>query len=1165
MTVVDNNIKKYQGLAAVFLFLILAGCLVGIAVPAGSGWDFANFYDTGRRVAAGQIADLYKPETLIGGEQPQGTLRFWGAPISAWLYAPLSYFSPLTALVIFKIQNTIALFTALLLLYLHNRRFVETTPAAQWRFAATLAFLCLVFQPFWTVYRVGGQTTPTVLLLLTLALLSHTRGRFLLSATFVACAVLIKPAFVTLFLFLAVVSGVQFLSSSALVFSLAGLVSLVLMGWSIHRDFLTLMLKGAPVAFPWFYNSSLYVTFVNLRVAAGPGTLSTPLEVTLTAMLMLTKLLVVATFFYLVIRSRGQKWLPGARRHFNFLLAVSFFMLISQTVWEHYLSVLFVLLAYVVATSAHFSRRAMVLVGAIFVLSMGQNLIFINLLRYNFSFDSPLALLFIGLFKSGPLLLTLIFLWRHHEELFQSYATQRWATYYPEENLALLGRKGETMQAITDPSPSLAEAAIKQSLVSQAPGSKKVKVVLFSGGRGSRVLSKELINNPQVGLTIAVNGYDDGASTGEVRRFFGDSLGPSDFRKNASRMAGELQSCSRALVELLDLRFPVGYTVPEALASFRIISGEVVAPSSAFEIKLRALLEQVDEPSVEVLARKLSHFEHEIQRSGRPFSFSDCSIGNLVFAGCFLEMERDFNGALGNYCRLLNLPPHLIENVTDGADAHLVAVDRDNRVLGSEADIVDANRRNHIKDIFLLAHPLTETERGSLSIKPSHEVSRFLEKRSCQVVANPRLLDRIAEADLIIYSPGTQHSSLFPSYLTPGLGTTIARNLTAIKLLITNIQEDAEIPDSSAVDIIDRAVSYLKEKDLRRIPTPCLITHYLLNDNRRAEPGSPYIPLGRLETLEDPRLVRIGNYEEGITGCHDAAKVLTPFIESFLKGDQPQEIAVLLLGTDSLNKISQTMLEMLRGRIDRLPVAVTVFYLSEEAIDPAFTQSLPFEVLHLPATDGAEAALLKTVKDKQFDYVVLFESSGMYKGEDIVNVAELLNHGRLDAVWGSRRLSVKDIHQSYLLRYRHKWVLGALSYLGSHLLSLAYLVLYGRYISDTLSGVRAIRASYLSEELVDLRDQSANQHILSKLLRDRAEIFETPVQFFSLSPDKVRRTTTLDGLRSLLNILRWRFQRPKAHGDLNKAGRAQSGGLSASNSLGEPKSPIAPEAASTHQ
>ena len=59
---------------------------------------------------------------------------------------------------------------------------------------------------------------------------------------------------------------------------------------------------------------------------------------------------------------------------------------------------------------------------------------------------------------------------------------------------------------------------------------------------------------PGIDLTVAVNGYDDGASTGEVRRFLGDSLGPSDFRKNAVRLSRLLQSSPAPLSDLLELR-----------------------------------------------------------------------------------------------------------------------------------------------------------------------------------------------------------------------------------------------------------------------------------------------------------------------------------------------------------------------------------------------------------------------------------------------------------------------------------------------------------------------------------------------------------------------------------------------------------------------------------
>lgn len=674
-----------------------------------------------------------------------------------------------------------------------------------------------------------------------------------------------------------------------------------------------------------------------------------------------------------------------------------------------------------------------------------------------------------------------------------------------------------------------------------------VKVVLFSGGRGSRVLSRQLINHPQVKLTLAVNGYDDGASTGEVRRFLGDSLGPSDFRKNASRLAHELKTCQQELIDLMDVRLPVECTAEEGLTTLRLLSGQAATATASWQTELQATLGKVDEASRQLLSDRLRRFEQELLTGTRSFSFSDCALGNIAFAGCFLEVGRSFNAAITDYCTLFGLPEGLIENVTDGENACLVALNLENQLLATEAEIVSAKRRNHIKDIYLFDRTLTPEEESWAAAASTEEVSALIRQRTRVPAINTRLLDRIAEADLIIYSPGTQHSSLFPSYLTPGLGEAIARNLTAVKLLITNLQEDAEIPDSSAVDIIERAVYYLKDRNTKPIATPCLITHYLLNDHFQAEDEKPYVPLGRLETLEDPRLVRIGNYEEGTTGTHDAAKLLLPFINGILHRGSNQRVAVWLLETDSLNKIAQTLLEALRGGLGNLPLSVSMFYSSSESLDAAFVESLPFAVRNVKTSGKTDTEAFQHFTTRQgaiagqdFDYVLLFDSSGMYKGEEIVNVASLLTNPRLDAVWGSRRLSVKDIHESYRLRYRHNVALGAISYAGSHLLSLAYLLRYGRYLSDTLSAVRAIRTGYLRDEHLNINDSCFNQKLLCLLLEDQAEVIETPIQFFPLSPDKVRRTTVIDGLRSLLTVLRGlaRRQRRKRNEDWEKLERS---------------------------
>ena len=150
----------------------------------------------------------------------------------------------------------------------------------------------------------------------------------------------------------------------------------------------------------------------------------------------------------------------------------------------------------------------------------------------------------------------------------------------------------------------------------------------------------------------------------------------------------------------------------------------------------------------------------------------------------------------------------------------------------------------------------------------------------------------------------------------------------------------------------------------------------------------------------------------------------------------------------------------------------------------------------------------------------------MYRGEDLAALASHLVIGRLDAVWGSRRLSVRDIAESIRFRYQKSPFFGALSAAGSHVLSLACLTLYGRYISDTLSGVRAIRTDAALSIQVPLTHKRANQHLLARLLRRKAEILEIPVQFFPISPERVKRTSVVDGLGSLGALVSGRLSAP---------------------------------------
>jgi hypothetical protein len=152
---------------------------------------------------------------------------------------------------------------------------------------------------------------------------------------------------------------------------------------------------------------------------------------------------------------------------------------------------------------------------------------------------------------------------------------------------------------------------------------------------------------------------------------------------------------------------------------------------------------------------------------------------------------------------------------------------------------------------------------------------------------------------------------------------------------------------------------------------PTLITHYIINDPNILETDADagYVPLGHLETLEDPRLVRIGHYEDGVSGRHDASKVLTPFLESFVTQRRRQRLAVWLYDAASLNKLSQSVLEMLRAGIQDLAVDVTVFYTADTDLDDAFMQPLPIALQNLRKGSMAPGkAFVQALGERDFDY-----------------------------------------------------------------------------------------------------------------------------------------------------------------------------------------------------
>src|SRR5580698_4538890 len=102
----------------------------------------------------------------------------------------------------------------------------------------------------------------------------------------------------------------------------------------------------------------------------------------------------------------------------------------------------------------------------------------------------------------------------------------------------------------------------------------KINLVLFSGGSGTQSITEAFLKHPQISLTILINAYDDGHSTGRLRSFIPGMLGPSDVRKNINRLMPQSDQCHRALRFLSDHRLPVGMGHARGMDFVRYVANE---------------------------------------------------------------------------------------------------------------------------------------------------------------------------------------------------------------------------------------------------------------------------------------------------------------------------------------------------------------------------------------------------------------------------------------------------------------------------------------------------------------------------------------------------------------------------------------------------------------
>ena len=180
---------------------------------------------------------------------------------------------------------------------------------------------------------------------------------------------------------------------------------------------------------------------------------------------------------------------------------------------------------------------------------------------------------------------------------------------------------------------------------------------------------------------------------------------------------------------------------------------------------------------------------------------------------------------------------------------------------------------------------------------------------------------------LIVYAPGTQHSSLFPSYLDPGLSEAIAAQSFRRSSCSSRTSSPTPRSPAAAPWISSGAPSTSRAGGGCRLPTPCLITHYLMNDpgTRRAPRRTCHWAGSRRSRIRGwcgSRTSRTGS-RGGTTRPRFSARSSSRFLDRWTR---TQKVAVLLHGAGPPTRSRRRCSRWSAAGVGDLAVELTVFH-----------------------------------------------------------------------------------------------------------------------------------------------------------------------------------------------------------------------------------------------
>lgn len=656
----------------------------------------------------------------------------------------------------------------------------------------------------------------------------------------------------------------------------------------------------------------------------------------------------------------------------------------------------------------------------------------------------------------------------------------------------------------------------------------KLSIVMFTGGRGTQSISGTLLKYPYITLTLLANTYDDGLSTGRLRHFVPGMLGPSDIRKNVSRLIPDDDLAHRALHSLIEYRMPTPFSDKEAETLLRKIQPET--PSFSIPA-LQEAFNHLNLRHARILTqwtqKFLSYWEDQ-KKKGKSFDFGDCSLGNILFVGCYLEQGQNFNQAVSVFAQACDARGRVLD-ITDGTNYVLVGLKENGGYLPDEAHIVSEQEEGRIEDLFLLSAYLEKSEWEG---KSKESLKTLLNSRHKTPRINPEAEKALRDADIIIYGPGTQHSSLFPSYMTQGVIEAIAANSSAEKIFIGNIRKDVEIRHETAESLVQKFFYYLKRKNGLSQNWKDLVTLFFIQD-----PAFNEKQVDRSVTFDPEKFPYPANQvimtnwavdSAAESTAHSGGRVLDEVIRVVNAKTQKKlrpfryTVSIIVPGLNEARTLRTVLRELTLLDFSALGVGKEVIYVDGGSTDASLelANSVPdVKVFSLQNETGRGAALRLGMQKASGDMIAFFPSDAEYETRDLIPVIQGIVKSDFSVVYGSRLIKCVNYSQRIRDIYQGNYLLYLTSKYGGMAVSILNLWRFNRFITDPFSGIKAFDARLLRSLDLKATGFEIETEILSKLGHKEQFILEVPVDYHPRTRAQGKKTTVGDGIRSIIRLL----------------------------------------------